>query len=216
MVETRIDLIELHDEDEGDDAFSLGARAYARIKNKLISLAESRQYNWLRILTEKGRFTFQINGVPIRFTRNKPDDLPRRKLIRSEDSEQLMLGFLEPEVKIEGVIWYIVIDTYYKSPADAIYFVGYLENGERVCQWTIPNNKTNLLIPLLKKGSSTADIIEFPTGIKQDIEQTEDVKDDRQQENSKIDDVNKKAESLDKKPLKPRSSKNIKNISDDE
>jgi hypothetical protein len=37
-----------------------------------------------------------------------------------------------------NIRWFIIIDAYYKHPADAIYCIGYNENREIICQWEIP------------------------------------------------------------------------------
>lgn len=132
----RDEVIELHDEGLGDTRLSLGMRAYECCRTRIIQASKDGSFPWLSILTPEGRFTFAINNTPVRFTRNDPKYLPDRKLVVSENAMEQMnlLG----DQQYAEVRWFFVFDTDYKTAADAAYFVGYNEFGDRVCQWEIP------------------------------------------------------------------------------
>lgn len=136
IAEIRHNVIELHDVELGDTRLSLGMRAYECCRQRIIQISKVGLFPWLSILTPEGRFTFSINNIPVRFTRNDPKYLPDRKLVVSEDAmKQMTLFGDQPHAEVR---WFFVFDTDYKSAADAAYFVGYNELGEITCQWEIP------------------------------------------------------------------------------
>ena len=143
----RDEVIELHDEVLGDTRLALGMRTYECCRTRIIDESSSTSFPWLSILTPDGRFTFCIGSVPVRFTRNDPMYLPDRKLIVSESTmEQMALFGEQPHADIR---WFFVFDTYYKNAADAVYFVGYSETGEIICQWQIPiEDNVSLMSPV--------------------------------------------------------------------
>ena len=143
----RDEVIELHDEALGDTRLALGMRTYECVRTRLIDESVGTSFPWLSILTPEGRFTFSIGGTPVRFTRNDPKYLPDRKLIVSESTMEQMTLFKEQP--FSDVRWFFVFDTYYKNAADAVYFVGYSENGEIICQWQIPiEDNVTLMSPV--------------------------------------------------------------------
>jgi hypothetical protein len=141
IVSVREEVIEMHDEELGDTRLSLGMRAYECCRSRLIALAESEKYPWLSIITPEGRFTFCIGNTPVRFIRNDPKELPHRKLIASpEAKKKFWEQSLFPEYICENseIRWFFVIDSYYRHPADMVYFVGYDKSKEIRSQWTVP------------------------------------------------------------------------------
>lgn len=140
----RDQVIELHDEEMGDTRLSLGMRAYECCRTRIINASQDGTFPWLSILTPEGRFTFAIGNTPVRFTRNDPKYLPDRKLVVSENAMEQMNLFNEQ--RYAEIRWFFVFDTHYKSAADAVYFVGYSESGEIVCQWQIPIKDSVTLI----------------------------------------------------------------------
>lgn len=135
----RSEVIELHDEEIlGDTALGLGMRCYEvckeRIKRKI------GEWNWLSVITPSGRFTFGINGIPVRFVRNDPKELPDQKLVMSSETLKQIDWIKEHnqcDTQYAEIRWFFVFDTYYKKPADNVYFVGYSETGEIICQYQI-------------------------------------------------------------------------------
>lgn len=58
----------------GDDAWSIGCRAYSFSRNRLRRAAEAGRYAWLGVLDETHHFVFLIEGVPVRFFRGDAAD----------------------------------------------------------------------------------------------------------------------------------------------
>jgi hypothetical protein len=137
VADIRDEVIDRHDEELGDTRLSLGMRAYECCRTRLNQLAETGKYSWFSILTPDGRFTFKIGEVPVRFTRNDPDQLPGRKLISSDETVEQMELFAKV-TPYAIVRWFIVLDTEYNRAADAVYFVGYHPSGQVVCKWEVP------------------------------------------------------------------------------
>jgi hypothetical protein len=137
LVEIRGEVIDRHEPELGDTRLSLGMRAYECCRSQIINKSIGGEWPWLSILTSTGRFTFAIGGVPVRFTRNEPHNLPDRKLILSpEAGEQIKL--FEDDNKYSQLRWFLVIDSAYDSPVENAYFVGYSSMNEVVCKWQIP------------------------------------------------------------------------------
>lgn len=142
IVKVRADVIDLHDEGLGDTRLSLGMRAYECCRTIINRVAGSEEYPWLHKVTPENRFTFAIGNTPVRFTRNDVDDLPDHKLVVSQEA-QYQLSLLEASVENYGDIrWFFVLETQFDSPADAVFFVGYTELGEVMCQWKVPIEHT--------------------------------------------------------------------------
>jgi len=141
LVSIREEVIDMHDEELGDTRLSLGMRAYECCRSRLTMLSDSKKYPWLSILTPDGRFTFCIGDTPVRFIRHEPKEIPNKKLIISKEAgrkfEQLSL-FPGYKCKNSSIRWFFVIDTYYKNPADIVFFIGYDENGDIQSQWIVP------------------------------------------------------------------------------
>jgi hypothetical protein len=137
LVQVRGEVIDRHEPELGDTRLSLGIRAYECCRSRIIFKDEEAEWSWLSILTENGRFTFAIDGVPVRFSRNDPSCLPERKLILSTEA-QMQLALSENEQLSSAVRWFFVIDTPYDVPVEKAFVVGYSESNEIVCKWEIP------------------------------------------------------------------------------
>jgi len=137
LVQVRGEVIDRHEPEIGDTRLSLGMRAYECCRSRIIDKAMEKDWPWLSILTHQGRFTFAIDGVPVRFSRNDPKRLPDRKLIPSPEGSAQMSMF-ENTNKYSDLRWFLVIDTPYDLPVEHAYFIGYSEDNEIICKWEIP------------------------------------------------------------------------------
>ncbi|MGR9012112.1 MAG: hypothetical protein ACU83U_00565 [Gammaproteobacteria bacterium] len=139
IAKKRGDVIDLHDEILGDTPRSLGMRCYECCRSEIIHTANDLKiWPWLSIFTPEGRFTLGIGSTPVRFSRNDPKYLPNKKLITSIETQQQMDFFINESKPYAEIRWFIVVDTYFKNPADAVYCVGYTETNEIICQWQVP------------------------------------------------------------------------------
>jgi len=63
--------------------------------------------------------------------------------------------------------WFIVFDTHFKNPADAVYCVGYTEANEILCQWQIPlEDKVTLISGVNAPLSQPVDVPPAPIKLK--------------------------------------------------
>lgn len=137
LVQVRVEVIDRHEPELGDTRLSLGMRAYECCRSRIIFKDDESDWPWLSVLTEQGRFTFAIDGIPVRFSRNDPNCLPDRKLIPSQEGFEQMSMF-EDESDHSHLRWFLVIDTPYDTPVENAFFIGYSEFNEIVCRWEIP------------------------------------------------------------------------------
>lgn len=137
LVQVRGEIIERHDPKIGDTRLSLGMRAYECCRSRLIFKHKEGEWSWLSILTAEGRFTFAIDGIPVRFSRNDPKHLPDRKLIPSEEG-CFQMSLFEKTSEYSDLRWFLIIDTQYDLPVEHAYFIGYSEHNEIVCKSEIP------------------------------------------------------------------------------
>lgn len=137
LVQVRGEVIDRHEPELGDTRLSLGMRAYECCRSRIIFKDREGDWSWLSILTKQQRFTFAIEGVPVRFSRNDPNCLPDRKLIPSSEGFEQMALF-SSENDFSHLRWFLVIDTPYDMPVENAYFIGYSEANEIICKWDIP------------------------------------------------------------------------------
>lgn len=166
IAEVRGEVIDLHDEALGDTRLSLGIRAYECCRTRIIAEDKQATWPWLSILTPTGRFTFAINGTPVRFVRNDPEHLPSGKLVLSKETS-LQMNLFPDDTSNAKIRWFFVIDTFYKNVADNMYFVGYNPHGEILCQWDIPlENNAVSLTTIDNESFETVIIQSAPIGVK--------------------------------------------------
>lgn len=151
--QVRAEVIERHDEVLGDTPLSLGMRCYECCRTRIIGKSQDSTFPWLTILTDDKRFTFSFGDskVPVRFTRNDPNNLPDKKLLVSEEAQVQYDMFNQLLISHAEIRWYLVFDTYFKSPADAVFFVGYREDGDIFCKWQVPLDGSITLISDISK-----------------------------------------------------------------
>lgn len=172
IAKKRGEAVDLHDEEGGDTPLSLGIRCYERCRTEINEMADSMIWPWLFKLTPEGRFTFRIGDTPIRFSRNDPKYLPNRKLITSFETQQQMDLFANESNPYADIRWFIVVDTYFKNPADAMYCVGYTEVNEIICQWQIPlEDKVTLISGVNASLPQPVDIPVAPIKLKRQPQQ---------------------------------------------
>lgn len=137
LVQVRGEVIDRHEPELGDTRLSLGMRAYECCRTRIKSKSHEGEWPWLNIITDNGRFTFSVEGIPVRFSRNDPQYLPDRKIIPSHEGYEQMCLF-EQNNDFAHIRWFLIIDTPYDTAAEHAYFVGYNEFKEIVCKWEIP------------------------------------------------------------------------------
>ncbi len=136
--DVRKDAVALYDPLNGDDEWSHGCRVYARSRFKIKQL--STQHQWLSIVEEKERlrFTFAIEGIPIRFYKGSPDDPPDNYLTTTfgELLQRQLFEGLRPLDKILR----LAVETDREGLVSTIKLVELDEAGEATGIYLIPFN----------------------------------------------------------------------------
>ena len=135
----RADALALADPWAGDDAWSVGCRAYSFSRHQLRRAAESGRYNWLGVLDGTQHFVFLVEGVPVRFFRGDAEDPTKRTLRQQEvEAEQLALAFGR-EDGAEGLMFRLAVETDERGAVSRVVFLALRgEEGRVECFWPVP------------------------------------------------------------------------------
>jgi hypothetical protein len=138
LVHARRDAVRLAREELGDDAWSVGCRAFAFGRRRLARVAVSGEHPWLRILDGSHHFVFLIDAVPVRFYRGTADDAPERTLKRQHlEAEQL--GLALGEGAAADLMFRLAVETGPDGVAVRVVFLALRgEEGEVECFWPVP------------------------------------------------------------------------------
>lgn len=149
--EVRNSIVDLHDEDIGDTNQSLGFRAYECCRSRLNKAALiEKKWPFLAIIKKSGRYTFSINGTPVRFYKGTPSTPEERRLIPCAQAVKQM-SFIEiTESKNKNIIWFFVVEVDQFKYTESVTFVGYLD-GQQISSYEIPLDG---LVPLLSSVDS--------------------------------------------------------------
>lgn len=134
----RADTLALADPWAGDDAWSVGCRAYAFSKHQMARAAESGRYPWLGVLDETHHFIFLVEGVPVRFYRGDTDD-PSKRTLRQQESEAEQLALALGGDGAEGLMFRLAVETGADRSVRRIVFLALRgEEGRVECFWPMP------------------------------------------------------------------------------
>jgi hypothetical protein len=136
----RADALALADPWAGDDAWSIGCRAYSFSRNRLRQAAEGGRWAWLGVLDETHHFVFMIEGVPVRFFRGDAEEPTKRTLRQQETEAQQLALALGGAGSAEGLMFRLAVET---EPDGAVRRVVFLAlRGEGIgaveCFWPVP------------------------------------------------------------------------------
>lgn len=93
LANARRDALAMASHELGDDAWSIGCRAYAFSRHRLQRAAEAGEHPWLKVLDGSHHFVFLIDNIPVRFYRDAADEPTDRTLRRQEiEAQQLTLA----------------------------------------------------------------------------------------------------------------------------
>ena len=135
----RADALAMADTWAGDDAWSIGCRAFSFSRNQLRRAAEAGRYPWLGVLDETHHFVFLIEGVPVRFFRGDADE-PSKRTLRQQESEaqQLALAFGRDD-EAEGLMFRLAVETGQEGEVTRVVFLALRgEEGRLRCFWPVP------------------------------------------------------------------------------
>jgi hypothetical protein len=136
LQDVRNKALSLYDPLNGDGPWGLGTRVYERSCFRIKQLTQ--HYAWLTVIEEepKPRFTFAIEGLPIRFYKGSPDDPPSNYLVTTYG--ELLQRQLFPELRPLDKILRIAIETDREGRVSSAKLVELDEAGEATGVYLIP------------------------------------------------------------------------------
>lgn len=135
----RADAVSMADPWAGDDAWSIGCRAYSFSRNRLRQAAEGGRYRWLGVLDETHHFVFMIEGVPVRFFRGDAEE-PSKRALRQQESEAQQLALaLGDTGGSGGLMFRLAVETGEGGEVKRVVFLALRgEQGRVECFWPVP------------------------------------------------------------------------------
>ena len=135
----RTDALAMADSWAGDDAWSIGCRAFSFSRNQLRRAAEAGRFPWLGVLDETHHFVFLIEGVPVRFFRGDADE-PSKRTLRQQESEAQQLALaLGGGDEVEGLMFRLAVETGQEGEVTRVVFLALRgEEGHVECFWPVP------------------------------------------------------------------------------
>jgi hypothetical protein len=130
--------LKLYDPIGGDTPWSHGCRAHVRQIKAVLEGAK--ECDWLTILPDEEplRFTFAIGGVPIRFYRGTPEEMPPHHLYRTFTEIRQLQLVLIPEARKKAKILRMAIELDTEGNASEISLVELDVSGEPLHTYSIP------------------------------------------------------------------------------
>jgi hypothetical protein len=165
LVRGRSDALARAEPNIGDDAWSVGCRAYSFSRHQVRRAAASGRYAWLKVLDATQHFVFLIDGVPIRFYRGFADDPSARTLVQHEiEAQQISLAFGDDDAT-DGLLFRLAIETGDEGEVKRVVFLA-VRDDETVCFWPVPLAQPAEVITLPTRGKGrgipTADQLALP------------------------------------------------------
>lgn len=140
LANARRDALAMASHELGDDAWSIGCRAYAFSCHRLQRAAEAGEHPWLKVLDGSHHFVFLIDNIPVRFYRGAADEPTDRTLRRQEiEAQQLTLALGASEAVDDGLIFRLAIETGEAGRVDRVVFLALRGEADAVeCFWPVP------------------------------------------------------------------------------
>ena len=140
LANARRDALAMASHELGDDAWSVGCRAYAFSHHRLQRAAEAGDHPWLKVLDGSHHFVFLIDRVPVRFYRGAADDPTDRTMRRQEiEAQQLSLALGDSQAVDDGLVFRLAIETGEAGRVERVVFVALRGEADAVeCFWPVP------------------------------------------------------------------------------
>ena len=139
----------LHDPEGGDNEWSLGCRAYARICHAIREATN--QYSWLRVVKENEkplRFTFAVGNIPVKFYHGEANEVPDHYCtVTGTEAGQLQLALEIDGIEMKGQLLRLAVVTDVTRDVTNVDLVELMsENGTATGVYEIPFNLTPIAL----------------------------------------------------------------------
>jgi hypothetical protein len=138
LANARRDALAMASFELGDDAWSVGCRAYAFGRHRLSRVAEAGIHPWLTVLDDSHHFVFLIEQVPVRFYRG-PADEPTARTLRRQEGEAQQLGLaLGEDAAAGGLVFRLALETNERGGIERVVFLALRGEDRTECFWPVP------------------------------------------------------------------------------
>lgn len=124
-----------------DDNYTRGTCTFGRQRQYLIKLCTADVYEWLRLTHAGMDVTFEIDGIPVRFFADNPENPKKAGFFRRNTVDQLWA----PEVTTPTMWRFVVEKPEFEGEGARVHFVGYSPLEEVLCLWTYGEERTAVL-----------------------------------------------------------------------
>ena len=138
LANARRDALAMAAYEMGDDAWSVGCRAYAFGRQRLKRVAASGTHAWLQVMDDSHHFVFLIDQVPVRFYRGAADE-PTTRTLRRYEAEAQQLGLALGGDALDGLLFRLAVETNTAGGVERVVFLALRgEEGHTECAWPVP------------------------------------------------------------------------------
>jgi hypothetical protein len=155
IAQGRSDALIRHNEEIGDDGWTLGCSAFQFARFQIKKAAGASGFEWLAIIDPTKQFIFQIGDVPVRFYKGDADQ-PSDRTLRQTFSELNQLAFTFGDEKGAGLAYRFAVETDFDGAITSIKFVG-LRGESRVFVWDVPYTEA-VSLPLAAPATEGVDL----------------------------------------------------------
>lgn len=140
-----------------DDNYTRGTCTFGRQKNRIIEICMSGEFEWLKLTNPGMDVTFEIEGIPVRFFADDPENPKKPGFFRRNSVDQLFA----PESSTPTVWRFVVEKPEFEGEGARVHFVGYNQLEEILSLWTYGEERAAVL-------HSTDDVPPMPVAIELD------------------------------------------------
>lgn len=142
IFDARSHVLDLRDEDNGDDNWAVGCRSNSWCRTALSKHSEAGTYPWLRVVNPNLDFLMLIDGIPVRLARDDPytpsgKALRKASLPQRTDYDQFYFSFPE-SWSLSQVHWVFIVETGTESEVLSVSLLGVLPWGEIIARHVVP------------------------------------------------------------------------------
>ncbi|WP_338515801.1 hypothetical protein VRB80_21160 [Erwinia aphidicola] len=114
-----------------DDNYTRATCTFGRQRNYLLKLWKDKKYDWMGITNSAMDITFEIEGVPIRFFTDDPQNPKKPGFFRRNSVDQLWA----PEETTPTLWRFVVEKPEFENEGAQVHLVGYNPLGELISKW---------------------------------------------------------------------------------
>jgi hypothetical protein len=120
---------------DDDCSYGRGALTFGRSRKRLMNMALSGDYPWLKLTAPGMDVTLEIAGVPFRFFKDDHESPVKKGFWRRNESDQLFA----PDDETPVLFRFVVEKAVQEEDEPEIYLIGYNAEQIALCEWRYGN-----------------------------------------------------------------------------